>query len=323
MKKVRSIDVVGWLDNDRIGVILPATKIEGARQFASRVSDSIQTATALLPAKVYSYPENWYQQDKEQLDNQPVMKDGSVEQHATEIPEVVKSVFCLREPFWKRAMDIAGSLGGLIVLFPVLSMLVIYIKLVSPGPILFKQKRVGKNAKIFTFLKFRSMKHETDENFHKNHIVASIRANQPLAKLDDMGDSRIIPGGKILRKTCLDELPQLINVLRGDMSLVGPRPCMPYEAEEFRRWHTHRFDVMPGLTGLWQVSGKNKLTFSQMIRLDISYAEHMTFFWDMKIIAHTIPAIIKMVLESVMKRWRIEDRKDKPAPIEGENTVAT
>jgi lipopolysaccharide/colanic/teichoic acid biosynthesis glycosyltransferase len=109
----------------------------------------------------------------------------------------------------------------------------------------------------------------------------------------------------------VDELPQLFNVLRGDMSLVGPRPCVPYEAREFLMWHTHRFDVMPGMTGLWQVSGKNKLTFAQMIRLDIAYASDMSLANDLAIIARTIPAIVVMVLESVGKRMRKIDKLDE------------
>jgi lipopolysaccharide/colanic/teichoic acid biosynthesis glycosyltransferase len=124
-----------------------------------------------------------------------------------------------------------------------------------------------------------------------------------MEKLDN-NDSRIIPGGRLLRKACLDELPQLINVIRGEMSLVGPRPCIPYEAEEYLQWHKNRFNILPGLTGLWQVSGKNKLTFKQMVRLDISYISNMSLWQDIKIILLTIPAILKMILESVKKKIR-------------------
>jgi lipopolysaccharide/colanic/teichoic acid biosynthesis glycosyltransferase len=123
----------------------------------------------------------------------------------------------------------------------------------------------------------------------------------PMEKLDTTSDPRIITGGKVLRKTCIDELPQLFNVLRGEMSLVGPRPCIPYEAEEYLRWHTHRFDILPGMTGLWQVSGKNRLSFEQMIRLDISYAKTMSFLFDLKILLLTLPTIIGLVSEAVVR----------------------
>jgi lipopolysaccharide/colanic/teichoic acid biosynthesis glycosyltransferase len=150
------------------------------------------------------------------------------------------------------------------------------------------------------------MKHGNDQGAHEEHIIKRIRAGQALAKLDDK-DSRIIPGGKFLRKACVDELPQLFNVLRGDMSLVGPRPCMAYEAREFLMWHTHRFDAVPGMTGLWQVSGKNKLTFVEMIRLDIAYAANMSLLNDLVILARTVPAIVVMVFEALWKKFRKSD----------------
>jgi lipopolysaccharide/colanic/teichoic acid biosynthesis glycosyltransferase len=122
-----------------------------------------------------------------------------------------------------------------------------------------------------------------------------------MEKLDEY-DPRIIPGGRILRKLAIDELPQIFNVLRGEMSLVGPRPCIPYEADEYERWHTHRFTILPGLTGLWQVSGKNKLTFAEMIRLDIAYERSMSLWIDLWIIIRTIPTVIGLGLEGAGNR---------------------
>jgi lipopolysaccharide/colanic/teichoic acid biosynthesis glycosyltransferase len=120
----------------------------------------------------------------------------------------------------------------------------------------------------------------------------------------DARDPRIIFGGRAIRKSCIDELPQLWNILKGDMSLVGPRPCIPYEAKEYLRWHTHRFDVLPGLSGLWQVSGKNKLTFKQMVRLDITYCQNITLLGDLAIIARTPFAIAKMMFESFLNKYK-------------------
>ena len=152
------------------------------------------------------------------------------------------------------------------------------------------------------FMKFRTMYKNNDPCAHRDYLEELIKGGMPMEKLDCGRDPRIIPGGRIIRKACLDELPQLFNVLRGEMSLVGPRPCIPYEAEEYLRWHTHRFDILPGMTGLWQVSGKNKLSFEQMVRLDISYANRMSPLHDLKILLMTLPAIIGMVFEAGMKR---------------------
>jgi lipopolysaccharide/colanic/teichoic acid biosynthesis glycosyltransferase len=201
-------------------------------------------------------------------------------------------------------LDIAGSLLGLILSSPLFLMLTIYIKVVSPGPVFFKQKRVGYRASPFTFLKFRTMCANNDPSCHQAHLKELINTDQPMEKLDNGRDPRIIPGGRILRKACIDEFPQLVNVLKGEMSLVGPRPCLPYEAEEYLRWHSHRFDVLPGLTGLWQVSGKNKLTFKQMIRLDISYCQKLSLWLDLKILLLTLPAIVSFVSEAIVKRMK-------------------
>ena len=142
------------------------------------------------------------------------------------------------------------------------------------------------------------MKSNTGVDIHKKHSTDFIHNDKPMFKLDNR-DPRIIPMGRIIRKACIDELPQLFNVLKGEMSLVGPRPCIPYEAKEYLRWNKHRFDVVPGITGLWQVSGKNKLTFSQMIRLDILYEKKMSIWFDLYILFKTIPAIVVMVIDSI------------------------
>jgi lipopolysaccharide/colanic/teichoic acid biosynthesis glycosyltransferase len=287
-KAMRSIDEIGWLDESSVGVLLPSTPSEGAMFFARRATASAPEAQY----RIFTYPEHWAHDFKEE---NAAAVDGAV----IEAPDA----FSISAPAWKRALDISVSILGLIVLWPLFLATAIYIKLVSPGPILFRQMRVGRGGKLFHFVKFRTMR-PNDEAEHKQHILERMRTGNSLSKLDEK-DPRIIPGGKLLRKLCIDELPQIFNVLRGDMSLVGPRPCLPYEAQEFLIWHRHRFDVLPGMTGLWQVSGKNKLTFAQMIRLDIAYAERMSFRFDLQIILRTIPAIAKMVLEGAAKKMRI------------------
>ena len=204
-------------------------------------------------------------------------------------------------PTWKRSMDIIGSLLALIIFSPLFILIAALIKIVSPGPIFFKQERMGYGGKKFTFLKFRSMKVNSDASFHQKYYRQLITDDKgrcsPMAKLDG-SNPHIIPFGKLLRKTYLDELPQLINVLRGEMSLVGPRPPIPYEVSEYINWHNGRFDAIPGMTGLWQVSGKNKLTFQEMVRLDISYSRNLSFLSDLKILLLTPLAILSDLIES-------------------------
>ena len=194
-------------------------------------------------------------------------------------------------PLWKRALDFAiilALLPGIALLGAFIALL---IKWGSPGPVLFCQRRVGYRGREFTCLKFRTMRHNADTGSHQKHAQNLIQTQAPMLKLDGKRDPRLIPFGAALRATGLDELPQLINVLRGEMSIVGPRPCVPYEAELYEPWHRRRFNAVPGLTGLWQVSGKNRTTFNQMVQLDIDYSERMTLALDLKIILKTLPAL--------------------------------
>jgi lipopolysaccharide/colanic/teichoic acid biosynthesis glycosyltransferase len=218
------------------------------------------------------------------------------------VPTVLGPLFVKKNPVWKRGLDLFGSLCGLIVLSPLFLIIGILIKSVSPGPILFKQKRVGSGGRIFNCLKFRTMTLNADSTVHKEYLeklIGSCHASEhrgvPMEKLPE--DTRIIRFGHFLRASGLDELPQLINVLYGQMSLVGPRPPIPYEVQQYRHWYNGRFDVVPGLTGLWQVSGKNKLGFNEMIRLDIQYAMKRSFLLDCKILLMTPYAIFRQIRE--------------------------
>ena len=210
--------------------------------------------------------------------------------------------FVRKIPIWKRLMDIIGSLGALIIFSPLFILIAAVIKIVSPGPIFFYQERVGYGGKKFTFFKFRTMDVNYDTSAHRQYYCNLIKGNDndcsPMAKLDE-DNPQIIPFGKLLRKTYLDELPQLINVLRGEMSLVGPRPPIPYEVAEYIKWHNGRFDALPGMTGLWQVSGKNKLEFKEMVRLDINYSRNLSFLNDLKILLLTPLAILSELSESL------------------------
>ena len=205
-------------------------------------------------------------------------------------------------PFWKRTLDLTCILIALPVVLPLTLFIAAWIKLVSRGPVLFQQERIGYLTKRFQCLKFRSMRVDADTQAHEVHLDYLMNANVPLMKMDVRGDSRVIPGGWILRASGLDELPQLINVLRGDMSLIGPRPCLPFEYQKYQLWQCERFNAVPGLTGLWQVKGKNKTTFEEMMRLDIQYARSLSLAQDLKILFGTIPALITQVQETRAKR---------------------
>jgi lipopolysaccharide/colanic/teichoic acid biosynthesis glycosyltransferase len=211
-------------------------------------------------------------------------------------------------PRLKRILDVMLVLAALPFVLPVALVLCVFIKIVSPGPALFRQRRVGLGGGHFSCLKFRTMKLNADTKVHQAHLKELMASNRPTRKLDYAGDKRLIPGAMWLRALCVDELPQLINVLRGDMSLVGPRPCTPSEFGLFSERHKQRCLAMPGLTGLWQISGKNKTTFEQMMDLDLKYVREKSLWMDLKIIAGTVPAIIKLAWEiKVLPRlaaWR-------------------
>jgi exopolysaccharide production protein ExoY len=198
-------------------------------------------------------------------------------------------------PRWKRILDIVFILLILPFVLPLAALIAVLIRLVSDGPVLFRQERVGHLGRRFMCLKFRTMFMGAETATHQGHLEQLIKSAQPMIKLDSHGDSRIIPFGSMLRATGLDELPQFINVLRGEMSIVGPRPCLAYECDHYLPWQRERFNTLPGLTGLWQVSGKNQTTFTEMMQLDIQYARNKTLWLDLAIILKTIPAILAQI----------------------------
>ena len=205
-------------------------------------------------------------------------------------------------PRWKRVLDIAFILLVLPLLLLLAVLIAVIIRMVSEGPVLFQQERVGYLGRRFMCLKFRTMFSGSDTGIHQGHLNHLLNSDTPMVKMDAKGDSRIIPFGLLLRSSGLDELPQLINVLRGEMSLVGPRPCLKYESDKFLSWQKERFNAVPGLTGLWQVSGKNRTTFVEMILLDIEYARSKSLWLDLKIILKTIPALMVQMWDTRKKR---------------------
>jgi lipopolysaccharide/colanic/teichoic acid biosynthesis glycosyltransferase len=325
-QRIRITDTVGWFDDKSIGTVLPGTTGEGAWKFVDDVSRRVTPTPNHLDFKIYTYPNKglpheegypeqlhfpgfFHELDKAMFhaifsnrNSTTNGKSASVwlnhvnKLQVSKIPiEGLENLLVQRIPFWKRVIDIAGAIFLLITSFPIFVMVALWIKIVSPGPVLFKQERLGRIGKPFILWKFRTMGSGADESVHKQHITQLIQVDKPLTKLDSYKDSRIIPLGNFLRKLCIDELPQLVNVLCGEMSLVGPRPDVLYSVQHYLPWETNRLDAIPGLTGLWQVSGKNRTTFKDMVRFDIRYARERSFWFDAKILLMTIPAVFAQV----------------------------
>ncbi len=314
--QARISDEIGWLGVDCLAVLLFNTTGPGAERFIQKIKAALGHGTPLPPCDILIYPIYGTppgSKNRPDTAQEKEIPPQDLHKAAESLSPPVSPravgharyedahLFRRRLPFWKRTMDIVLSLLGLIFFFPMFVVFSVFIKIVSPGPVFFKQKRVGFGGTPFIFWKFRTMEVNADPRAHQQHLSYLIHEddhpNQPMTKLDN--DPRIIPLGRILRKSCLDELPQLINVLRGEMSLVGPRPPIPYEVQEYSPWHWGRFDALPGMTGLWQVSGKNRLSFKEMVRLDIRYARQLSFLLDMKILLLTPNAILIQMKESL------------------------
>lgn len=296
----RLTDEVGWFDKNRIGVLLPDTTAKGAKHFTKYFSTTLSSALGTIVPKIYTYPSHYLESGpqkahEEEASQVPLPSDLSRHKEMPDPLLGLEPYLGVAIPGWKRAFDMVCSSTGLIVLSPLLMLVAIMIKIVSPGPVFFVQERVGYLGKHFGLLKFRTMKADTDTSVHEDYIRELMKTGESMKKLEH--DPRIISCGNLLRKTGLDELPQLINVVRGQMSLVGPRPCLPVEFEGYLQWHKRRFYTAPGITGLWQVSGKNRLTFKEMIRRDITYEQKRSLGLDLKILFKTFPAVANIMKE--------------------------
>ncbi|MPZ93358.1 MAG: sugar transferase [Propionibacteriales bacterium] len=200
----------------------------------------------------------------------------------------------VRTEWSKRALDVTVAVMAIVIVSPLLLVLVVLIRATSPGPALFRQTRIGAAGRGFVMLKFRTMQDGCSDDAHRAYIqdlfTGEAKQHDGLYKLDT--DPRITRVGRILRRFSLDELPQLINVLRGEMSLVGPRPALPWELRMFPSWAHRRLEAPPGLTGLWQVSGRNRLTMLEGLRLDVRYVEERSFWVDLRILVMTPVALL-------------------------------
>jgi lipopolysaccharide/colanic/teichoic acid biosynthesis glycosyltransferase len=295
----RETDAMGWYEtNSAVGVMFTEITLENnliLSTILARISDVLRgrlTSEQFSQIKFsfHLFPEEWDSSNPERQSNPTLYPDLHKRDGANRVGRTLK-----------RGMDVLGSLLLLLILSPVFLVIAAAIKLTSRGPVLFRQQRIGEHGTAFTFLKFRSMYINNDASQHKEYVrqlIAGQAAKQPtngdgegIFKLTN--DPRITPVGNFLRRTSLDELPQFFNVLGGDMSLVGPRPPVPYEVESYATWHRRRLlEAKPGITGLWQVQGRSRVGFDEMVRLDLRYARHSSPLLDLKILLQTPKAVI-------------------------------
>lgn len=314
-KRKRNIDRIGWIDTRRMGLVLPHTPGSGAAKMAKDLSEVFSQKGLKLAVLTYSYPSDWLPElidDPPDSDTEPPAPPAknsgadnataqSARKSANSLSNLLFSIFSTHVPWWKRIFDVLGAIALMIVCLPPMALIALFIKVVSPGPVFYKQERIGYLGRPFTLWKFRTMKTDAQCDNHRSYVCHLIHSEECMTKLDDDCDLRIIPMGKWLRSFGLDELPQLINVIRGDMSLIGPRPALAYEIQKYDPWHKKRLEALPGLTGLWQVNGKNETSFKEMVRFDLAYARCLSFGLDIKILFMTIPAIFMQGIRSFLK----------------------
>jgi len=301
VKNTRGYDDFGFIKKNCFAILLPQASYAQAHKVAQRFCSAIIPENLNPTAGVFTYPTPV--EPGRQKDAQHTADAGSSTLfHMTAGANTYGALIqqlkmpATQMPSWKRIMDIVGAAAGLLLLLPLFMLIAAYIKSVSPGPVFFKQRRVGFLGKSFLCFKFRTMHINAATTVHNTYFKNLTGSETPMEKLDTQ-DPRIIPYGRLLRKSGLDELPQLLNVFLGDMSLIGPRPCIPYEAEHYQQWQLKRFEAVPGITGLWQVNGKNKTTFNAMMRFDIAYAMKKNLWLDAKILLKTGPAIFDQLLQ--------------------------
>lgn len=297
----RDTDVVGWYrDESTVGVLFTGlgSKDKGSilSTILSRVKsmlsdDQVSADFNQVSISFHFFPDDWDHSNSGRPSNPALYPDLVPEGRQRRSLLVVK-----------RAIDVAGSALVLSLCSPIFLMIALAIKISSRGPILFRQQRVGQHGECFTFLKFRSMYVNNDERVHRKFVtemIANETAPEHAGKKTDgvykiKNDSRVTRVGKFLRRTSLDELPQLLNVLTGEMSLVGPRPAIPYELAAYQTWHRRRvLEAKPGITGMWQVAGRSRVKFDDMVRMDLRYAMAWSPWLDLKILLLTPMAVIR------------------------------
>ena len=241
--------------------------------------------------------------------------------NAPRVASEVSATSVCRVPVWKAGLDITCILFLLPLWLPLMILLMLVTRIASPGPIFYRQERIGLGGRHFFIWKFRTMRLSAETQTHERYFENLMRVDCPMTKLDACGDPRLAPLGRVLRASGLDELPQIFNVLCGEMSLVGPRPCTPNEFAHYEPWQRQRVNCLPGLTGYWQVNGKNKTTFREMIAMDLFYLNNMSTLLDLKIMLRTGSAMTGQLLESRQAPQR--SRQEDGSPSSGTTILQT
>ena len=278
-KRLRTTDEIGWLDDEQVGVVLPGTPSAGAWKLADDICLEFPDHLPPTICTVYSYAGG------EEIPEESATPAGDSPGRAV---AALDALFVQGLPVWKRGLDVVGTVLGLIVLLPLFLTIALAIKLTSRGPVFFRQMRSGRGGKPFLIYKFRTMRVDAEER--KQELLALNEQDGPAFKIRN--DPRVTALGRFLRITSLDELPQLWNVLRGDMSLVGPRPLPCAEARACVSWQRQRLDVTPGLTCIWQVRGRSRVAFADWVRMDVEYIRKRSLWQDVKLLLLTVPAVI-------------------------------
>jgi exopolysaccharide biosynthesis polyprenyl glycosylphosphotransferase len=290
----RETDILGWYERHAVlGIIFTELhKSDRDRlqnlmraEVSARLRVNLnQEQTDQIRISFHSFPEDGDKTNGSPLIDETIYPDLREPNLATRLSRLAK-----------RALDVVVSLIAIILSSPLFILISVAVKLTSKGPILFRQERVGQYERRFSFLKFRSMKCGSNSHIHQEYVkqfISGTIAKERGVTYKITQDPRLTRIGGFLRKSSLDELPQLINVLKGEMSLVGPRPAIPYEIDFYQMWHRARFlEVKPGITGLWQVTGRSKTTFDDMVRLDLRYLKQWSFWLDIKILLRTPQAV--------------------------------
>jgi lipopolysaccharide/colanic/teichoic acid biosynthesis glycosyltransferase len=278
--RLRATDVAGWLGDGRVCAVLPATLPAGAARVVKDVRLNFPAHLPLPLCMVYSYPSD-----------HPTLEEAAA---SAPVPAAERSAAALDAlllkptPVWKRGLDVLGAAAGLVLLAPVFAGIALAVKLTSPGPVFFGQWRSARGGQPFRMYKFRTM--VADAEAQKAQLQALNERDGPAFKMKN--DPRVTPVGRFLRCTSMDELPQLWNVLRGDMSLVGPRPLPCAESDACAGWQRQRLDVTPGLTCIWQVHARGSVSFADWVRMDVRYIRSLSLWQDLKLLLLTLPAVV-------------------------------
>lgn len=300
--RLRITDTAGLSVDGRLMLLLPDTPMSGAIHVADDLRRILSTSLGDIEFEVATYPDEFSGEGDSSAEQVvSIDKQGQIVPHprglqlasensasATHRIESAEVLFAWRCPAWKRAIDIFGASIGIVAAAPVIGAAAVLIRATSPGGALFVQKREGLGGKAFEIYKLRTMR--PDAESLKSELRAYSEQDGPAFKMAD--DPRITPIGRFLRKTSIDELPQLWNVLKGDMSLVGPRPLPVDESQNCRRWQRRRLSVRPGLTCIWQIRGRNSVSFDEWVRMDLKYIKRRSLWYDLYLIASTAPAVV-------------------------------